>query len=200
MMPLRSAAAAASRIRPMFIPPTATMADSALADSAMADSALAEAPTMDLSGGLEQADAPWWAHPSVQKYVQFFPVFVMLIMQIYFHARGPVKGKKKTPKEAADATDPTVFFDITIGGEPVGRIESEPEPLHARHPSALGIVHSSAIGHTTPYARPLPRPQCRSSPRCAPGRPLTSGHCAPARKAWVRRASRSTSRGVASTE
>merc|ERR1719162_2222267 len=95
------------------------MADSALADSAMADSALAGSAMADSA----QADAPWWAHPSVQKYVQFFPVFVMLIMQIYFHARGPVKGKKKTPKEAADATDPTVFFDITIGGEPVGRIE-----------------------------------------------------------------------------
>jgi len=83
---------------------------------------------MDLAEGFEQAgfgsdNAPWFAHPTVQKAVQFFPVIVMLIMQIYFHTRGPVKGKKKTLEEAADAADPTVFFDITIGGKPAGRIE-----------------------------------------------------------------------------
>ena len=105
------------------------MADSLAADSAMADSVLAEAPTMGAEGfeqaGFGSDNAPWFAHPTVQKAIQFFPVIVMLIMQIYFHTRGPIKGKKKTLKEAADAADPTVFFDITIGGKPAGRIESE---------------------------------------------------------------------------
>jgi hypothetical protein len=105
-----------------------------MADSLTADSVLAETPTMDLTEGFEQAgfgsdNAPWFAHPTVQKAVQFFPVIVMLIMQIYFHTRGPIKGKKKTLKEAADAADPTVFFDITIGGKPAGRIESEPHRM-----------------------------------------------------------------------
>ena len=127
----------------------------------MADSVLAEAPTMGAEGfeqaGFGSDNAPWFAHPTVQKAIQFFPVIVMLIMQIYFHTRGPIKGKKKTLKEAADAADPTVFFDITIGGKPAGRIESELHCTldHTLRPSA-SCPHAPCATLTS-RAHPSPR-------------------------------------------
>jgi hypothetical protein len=66
------------------------------------------------------------ASPIVQKIVQFLPVMVLMGMQLYTAIKGPTKGPKKTVQEASDPSDPRVFFDITIGGEPAGRIEGEP--------------------------------------------------------------------------
>ena len=143
------------------------MADSLAADSAMADSVLAEAPTMGAEGfeqaGFGSDNAPWFAHPTVQKAIQFFPVIVMLIMQIYFHTRGPIKGKKKTLEEAADAADPTVFFDITIGGKAAGRIESELSRMLFTPFGLQQRAHAPWASLTSC----TPPSQCRSSPRSA---------------------------------
>ena len=170
------------------------MADAAMADAAMADAAMADAalvsPAMDLTGGLDQADVSFFAqqngvfaHPHMQRVLQFFPVVLMLAMQIYFAVKGPTKGKKKTLEEAADPADPKVFFDITIGGKPAGRVESElpapaldctlctalhtvdraaraaPHALHSRAPHAphctLCITHSRTTGCSPTLCPPL---------------------------------------------
>ena len=83
----------------------------------------------DVEGFLEEPSQGQHAdaglNAAVQTVLQVLPLLVLTAVQIYTSLKGPPKGPKKTVQEASDANDPTVFFDITIGGEPAGRIESE---------------------------------------------------------------------------
>ena len=50
-------------------------------------------------------------------------VFAVIAFVLFRGGGGAAKGPRLSLAQAADESDPTVFFDITLDGEPAGRVE-----------------------------------------------------------------------------